>query len=105
MQQIAREANTKFWGIGQSFVTLTLRFDMHDIRAFGPENWPFVRLHGTKKTPCWMANGAEGKKSKEITSFKKHISFLFTFPLRRCHPARCFFVPCDRILQKAHTGQ
>ena len=48
MQQIAREANTKFWGIGQSFVTLTLRFDMHDIRAFGRENWPFVRLHGTK---------------------------------------------------------
>ena len=48
MQQTVGEANTKFWGTGQSFVTLTLRFDMHDIRAFGRENWPFVLLHGTK---------------------------------------------------------
>ena len=50
MQQIAREANTKFWGIGQSFVTLTLRFDMHDIRAFGRENWPLYAYMAQKNT-------------------------------------------------------
>ena len=64
----------------------------------GAKIGPLYAYMVQKITPCWMANDAEGKKNKEITSFKKHISFLFTFPLRRCHPARCFFFtmwPCS----------
>ena len=74
MQQTAREANTKFWGIGLSFVTLTLRFDMHDIHAFGRENWPFVRLYGTKKNTLLDGKRRRGKeKQRDYIIQKAHI--------------------------------
>ena len=47
-----------------------------------------------KKTPCWMANDAEGQEKQEITTFKKLISFLFKVPLRRLPSSNVIFIPC-----------
>ena len=71
-------------------------------------NGPFAEYagHMVQKTPCRMGNNAKGKKNKEMTSFKKLMSFLFNVSLLRCHSARCcFFVTCDRIPQRAYYHQ
>ena len=73
MQQIAREANTKFWGIGQSFVTLTLRFDMHDIRAFGRENWPLYAYMAQKNTLLDGKRRRGKEKQRDYVIQKAHI--------------------------------
>ena len=68
-------------------------------------NGPFAEYagHMVQKTPCRMGNNAKGKKNKEMTSFKKLMSFLFNVSLLRCHSARCcFFVTFDRIPQRAY---
>ena len=75
MQQIAREANTKFWGIGQSFVTLTLRFDMHDIRAFGRENWPLYAYMAQKKHLAGWQTAQRERKAKRLHHSKSIYPF------------------------------
>ena len=37
-----------------------------------------------------------GKEYKEMTSFRKVISFLFKVSLRRLPSSKVFFLPCDR---------
>lgn len=41
-----------------------------------------------------------GKKNKEITAFKKLISFLFKVPLRLLQSSKVIFVSCDRLVQR-----
>ena len=41
-----------------------------------------------------------GNKNKEITSFKKLISFLFKVPLRLLPSNKVIFVSCDRLVQR-----
>ena len=91
MPQTAREANTKIWGIGQSFVTLTLRFDMHDIRAFGRENWPFVRLHGTKKNTLPDRKRRRGKEKQRDYIIQKAYILSFHVPTASMPSCKVFF--------------
>ena len=44
------------------------------------------------------------KKNKEITSFKKLISFLFKVPLLCLPSSKVVFVPHDCILQRVHCA-
>ena len=102
MQQTARKANTKFWGIGQSFATLTFRFDMTYARLGAK----IVRWHGTNKKHLagWQTT-QRVRKTRRLHHSKSIYPF---FSRSHCVDAIqqgvCLY-HVTRILQKAHTGQ